>query len=260
MRRPLIAIVGSTALLLTACSSDDGGGTSPASSPKATTVEVGATEYSFDVPEEVAGGVVRMRFTNTGGLPHEGKTEEDVRAVIESGGEPPDWAEDVAGVPGLSPGEAITVTRTLEPGTYAFLCFFPDPEGTPHAALGMYEVFTIAGDTGLTAPEPDATITTTDDGLDVPALSAGQQTVQFQNEGTKPHELFLATFAPGKGVNDVDGWIEGGYRGEPPVTFLGGMQTIPSGESVFLTIDLEPGVEYTAADFSTNSRETFTVS
>src|SRR4249920_213874 len=38
------------------------------------------------------------------------------------------------------------------------------------------------------------------------------------------------------------------------------MQTIPSGESLFLTIDLEPGVEYTAVDFSTNSRETFTVS
>jgi hypothetical protein len=267
MRRPLIAIVGSTALLVTACSSDDGG-TSPTSSPKATTVEVGATEYSFDVPEEVPGGVVRMRFTNTGGLPHEfafarieeGKTEEDVRAVIESGGEPPDWAEDIAGVPGLSPGEAITVTRTLEPGSYAFLCFFPDPEGTPHAALGMYEVFTISGDTGLTAPEPDATITATDDGLQVPALSAGEQTVQFLNDGTKPHELFLATFAPGKGVNDVDGWIEGGYQGEPPVTFLGGMQTIPSGESVFLTIDLGQGVKYTAVDFSTNSRVTFTVS
>jgi len=268
MKRQLISIVGSTALLLTACSSDDGGGTSPTSAPEATTVEVGATEYSFDVPEAVAGGVVRMRFTNTGGLPHEfafarideGKTEEDVRAVIESGGEPPDWAEDIAGVPGLSPGEIITVTRTLEPGNYAFLCFFPDPEGTPHAALGMYEVFTIAGDTGLTAPEPDVTITATDDGLQVPALSAGEQTVEFLNDGTKPHELFIATFAPGKGVNDVDGWIEGGYQGEPPVTFLGGMQTIPSGESVFLTIDLEPGVEYTAVDFSTNSRETFTVS
>jgi len=76
----------------------------------------------------------------------------------------------------------------------------------------------------------------------------------------EPHELVLATFAPGKGVRDVDGWIEGGYQGEPPVTFLGGMQTIPSGESVFLTIDLEPGVEYTAVDFSTNSRMTFTVS
>ena len=49
--------------------------------------------------------------------------------MIESGGEPPDWAEDIAGVPALSPGEAITVTRTLEPGSYAFLCFFPDPIG-----------------------------------------------------------------------------------------------------------------------------------
>lgn len=267
MRRPLIALVGSTALLLTACSSDDGGGASPTPSPEATTVEVVATEYAFDVPAEVAGGVVRMQFTNTGGLPHEfafarieeGKTEADVRAVIESGEEPPEWADDIAGVPALSPGEAITVTRTLVPGSYAFLCFFPDPEGTPHANLGMYEVFSIAGDTGLTLPEPDATITATDDGLQVPALSTGEQTVQFQNDGTKRHELLLVTFEPGKGVNDVDGWIEGGYEGEPPVTFLGGMQTIPAGESVFLTIDLEPGVEYTALDFATNSRETFTV-
>jgi plastocyanin len=267
MRRPLTTIVGSTALLLTACSSDGGGGTTPSPSPEATTVEVGATEYSFDVPAEVAGGVVRMRFTNTGGLPHEfafarieeGKTEADVKEVIESGEEPPDWAEDIAGVPALSPGESITVTRTLEPGSYAFLCFFPDPEGTPHANLGMYEVFTIAGDTGLTLPEPDATITATDDGLQVPELAVGEQTVQFQNDGTKPHELVLATFEPGKGVRDVDGWIEGGYEGEPPVTFLGGMQTIPSGESVFLTIDIEPGVEYTALDFQTNSRVTFTV-
>jgi hypothetical protein len=266
MRRPLIAIVGSTVLLLAACSSSGGGGTSPSASPEATTVEVGATEYAFDVPAEVAGGVVRMQFTNTGGFPHEfafarieeGKTEADVRAVIESGGEPPEWAEDIAGVPALSPGEAITVTRKLEPGSYAFLCFFPDPEGTPHAALGMYEVFTVAGDSGLTLPEPDATITATDDGLQVPELSVGEQTVQFQNDGTKPHELVLVALEPGKGLKDIDGWIEGGYEGEPPVTFLGGMQTIPSGESLFLTIELEPGVEYTAVDFSTNSRETFT--
>jgi len=44
------------------------------------------------------------------------------------------------------------------------------------------------------------------------------------------------------------------------VTFLGGMQTIPASETVFLRIDLEPAVEYTALDFNTNSRETFTVS
>lgn len=273
MRRPLIAIVGSTALLLTACSSGGGGETTPSpraiESPEAVeAVGVTATEYAFDVPEEVTGGVVRMRFTNIGGFPHEfafalideGKTEADVQAVIESGAEPPEWAEDVAGVPGLSPGGSVTVTRTLEPGTYVFLCFFPDPEGTPHAALGMYQLFTIAGDSGLTLPEPDATITATDDGLQVPALAVGEQIVQFRNGGTKPHELALVAFEPGMGVRDVDEWIEGGYQGDPPVTFLGGMQTISEGESVFLTIDLEPGVEYTALDFTTSSRETLTVS
>ena len=154
--------------------------------------------------------------------------------MIESGGEPPEWAEDVAGVPGLSPGQSITVTRTLEPGSYVFLCFFPDPEGTPHANLGMYELFTIAGDTGAALPEPDATITATDDGLQVPALASGEQTVEFENGGTKPHELALVAFEPGKGIKDVDRWFGSGYQGEPPVTFLGGMQTIPAGESVFL--------------------------
>jgi hypothetical protein len=67
-------------------------------------------------------------------------------------------------------------------------------------------------------------------------------------------------FEPGKGIKDVDRWIGSGYQGEAPVTFLGGMQTIRAGESVFLSFDLEPAVEYTALDFTTNSREMFTVS
>jgi plastocyanin len=270
MRRPLV-LLAAAAMSLSGCADggDEDEGSPTTTGPTAATgVDVSATEFAFDVPEKVTGGVVEMRFTNTGGLPHEfafariekGKTEADVKAVIESGGEPPEWAEDVAGVPGLSPGQSITVTRTLEPGSYVFLCFFPDPEGTPHANLGMYELFTIAGDTGASLPEPDATITATDDGLQVPALTSGGQTVEFENGGTKRHELALVAFAPGKGIKDVDRWFGSGYQGEPPVTFLGGMQTIPAGESVFLTIDLEAGVQYTAIDFTTESQETFTVS
>jgi plastocyanin len=267
MMRPLV-LLAATALALSACDGDDADDGSPGGPTATEAIEVSATEYAFDLPAKVTGGVVEMRFANMGGFPHEfgfarieeGKTEADLQAVIESGEGPPDWAEDVAGVPALSPGESITVTRTLEPGSYAFLCFFPDPEGTPHANLGMYEVFTIVGDTGAALPEPDATITATDDGLEVPALTAGEQTVEFQNGGTEPHELVLVVLEPGKGVRDVDEWVEGGYEGEPPVTFIGGMQTIPAGESVFLTVDLEPGVQYTALDFSTNSTERFTVS
>jgi hypothetical protein len=87
-------------------------------------------------------------------------------------------------VPALSPSQSVEVTRTLEPGSYVFVCFFPDPEGTPHAALGMYELFTIAGDSGPALPEPDATITATDAGLQLPTLSSGEQTVGFENGGT----------------------------------------------------------------------------
>ena len=270
MRRPLV-LLAAAALSLSGCADggdEDEGSPTTTGPTAATAVDVSAKEYAFDGPAKVTGGVVEMRFTNTGGLPHEfafarieeGKTEADIKAVIDSGEEPPEWAEDVAGVPGLSPGQSITVTRTLEPGSYVFLCFFPDAEGTPHANLGMYELFTIAGDTGEALPEPDATITATDDGLQVPALTSGKQTVQFENGGTEPHELVLAAFEAGKGIKDVDRWFGSGYQGEPPVTFLGGMQTIPASESVFLAIDLEPGVEYTALDFTTKSKETFTVS
>lgn len=272
MRRPSITGLAATALVLAACSSGSGGDTSRAPTatepPEAPAVNVTATEYAFEVPPEVPGGVVTMEFTNTGGLPHEfgfsrieeGKTEADVKAVIEAGKEPPGWVEDVAGVPGLSPGESVTVTRALSPGSYVFVCFFPDPKGTPHASLGMYELFSISGDSGAALPQPDATITATDDGLELPAVSSGEQVVEFENGGTEPHELNLVRFEPGKSVKDVDRWIGGGYRGEPPVTFVGGMQTIPPGSSVFLTLDLEAGVEYTALDFSTKSKETFSVS
>ena len=94
--------------------------------------------------------------------------------------------------------------------------FFPDPQGTPHAALGMYELFTIAGDSGAALPEPDATITATDAGLQLPTLSSASRRWNSRTGGTEPHELALVVFEPGKGIKDVDRWIGSGYQGEPP--------------------------------------------
>jgi hypothetical protein len=256
----LVAAVGA------ACSDARPGRTQPQANERvATTVQVTATEYTFDVPSEVTGGVVEMRFTNNGAFPHEfalsrieeGRTEADVQVALE-GQAPPKWAEDIGGVPTLSPGESITVTRSLDPGSYVLLCFLPGDHGMPHALMGMYELFTVTGDAGVALPESDAIITATDDALQVPALTTGEQTVKFENGGTEPHELALAVFEPGKSTKDVPQWIDGGYQGKPPVTFLGGMHTISAGESVFLGIDLEPGVEYTAIDFTTGSQQVFT--
>lgn len=117
-----------------------------------TTVQVTATEYAFDVPAEITGGEVEMRFTNNGSAPHEfvlfrikdGKTEADVEAALQ-GQEPPKWSEDLGQVAALSPGESTTVTRTLEPGNYVWLCFLPGEDDMPHALMGMYELFSVTG-------------------------------------------------------------------------------------------------------------------
>ena len=205
-------------------------------------LEVGATEYAFSIPAQVRGGVVTMRFTNTGSLPHEfgfgridpGKGLEDVRKVVESGEEPPDWMHDVAGVPALSPGRSVTVTRTLEPATYVFLCYFPSPDGTPHAQLGMFSTFEISGDTGAAPPQADLVISAGGEGLSVPEITAGEQTVELRNEGPGKHGFFIlraedpdATFEQVFG--SVEKWFEGGLAGPAPAIFVGGMQTIPAG-------------------------------
>lgn len=59
----------------------------------------------------------------------------------------PDAFEDVTDVFDtllFSSGQANWYELDLEPGTYATVCFIPDPSGTPHVMLGMVEVFTVA--------------------------------------------------------------------------------------------------------------------
>lgn len=267
-----VSVIG--VFLLVACASGgDGAPTqTPIASPAAKVVEVGATEYKFSVPPDIRGGVVTMRFTNTGSLPHEfafgridqGRGQEDVRQVLESGQGPPDWMQDVAGVPALSPGRSVTVTRTLEPATYVFLCFFPSPDGTPHAQLGMYTTFQIAGDTGEAPPQADLAISAGGQGLSVPEITAGKHTVELRNEGPGAHGFLIlrpkdpaATFE--QVFASVEKWLEGGLRGPAPTAFIGGMQSIPAGTSVFETIDFEAGT-YIVWDEDSDDRVTVTVS
>jgi uncharacterized cupredoxin-like copper-binding protein len=256
MRPCARAVVLLTVLLaLAACGGDDGN----EAADNAGAIEVKGAEYAFVMPEQVEGSVVSLEISNIGKELHEyalgrleqGKTLEDVRKVLRQGeGDPPSWFKDVAGVPLLSPGEEITITRELQPGTHVFLCFVPSPKGVPHYELGMLKTFEIVGDSGRELPEPDATITANEGGYDIPALEAGPQTVELRNADTKEREFFLVTLKPGKTLDDVDAWGEGGFKGTAPGTFLGAMQTIPPGTSVYLDIELEEGVEYTLSDTS----------
>ena len=222
-------------------------------------IDVQGDEYAFVMPDEAEGGVVRFNVSNTGKELHEyalgrldeGKTLDDVKEALESGeDDPPEWFVDVGGVPLLSPGEELGLTRELEAGTYVFLCFIPTPQGVPHVELGMLKSFELKGDSGARLPDPDAVIVANDAGYDIPELTAGEQTIELRNADDREREFFLVVLEPGTEIEDLDRFFEEGEKGPPPAQFHGAMQTIPAGTSVFIDIDLKEGVEYTLNDAS----------
>ena len=132
-------------------------------------IEIGMIEMDFVVPDTLEAGPQIWKVVNNGlqvhhivlmGVP-EGTTEDDVMELVmmfEAG--PP--ASPAAGatpmMPAINPEEVTDEWYTplfsggqfnlfevdLEPGTYAMICFMPDPSGTPHVMLGMIEILTVA--------------------------------------------------------------------------------------------------------------------
>ncbi len=105
-------------------------------------VEVTGVEYSFSGPTELDAGEVILDFTNGGAEPHEvnivrlndGVTVADYLAGFETGPPP---GVPVGGVQAVLPGRSQRAVLDLDAGNYGFICFIPNAEGVPHAALGM---------------------------------------------------------------------------------------------------------------------------
>lgn len=266
-RRAGLSMTALTILFVAACGNDatvpSGIGAKSASPAKV--VKIDATEYSYSMPRQVTGGVVTFELANVGAQPHEfatgridaGKTAEDLLNALQSGKDPSNfpWIHPFPGVPIMSPGEKISITREVEEeGTYVVFCALPTAQGKRHYEQGMIQSLEIVGDSGLELPEPAATIEATDKGFEVPSLSAGRQVLELKNGGTKEHEFWLWAFDPGKGNKDVNGWVGRGMEGPAPATFFGAVKGIPPGTSVFLEIELEAGVTYTVQDFDSRLR------
>jgi uncharacterized cupredoxin-like copper-binding protein len=252
-----VSLVAMASLALASCG--DGGG------PEGITIT--ATEYAYDMPDRVDGGVTKMNFVNEGAAPHEfgltrlgqGKTLADLDAVLQAGKEPPSWAHDVAGVPPMTTGAEISITRDLEPGTYAFLCFIPIKGGKTHYDLGMKHEFTVEGDSGEEPPEADGVITADEGSFDVPEVTAGSQTLELRDEASEPREFNLASPNPGKTRADANAWFRSGFSGPAPLQLLGAMQSIPPDTSVFLTADFEAGRTYVVSDEENGIQQEFKI-
>ena len=131
-------------------------------------VEIGQVDMDFVVPDSLAAGPQVWHVTNNGLQVHHlvlsrvpaGTTEDQVVELVSSFSAPP-ASPEAAATPVIEPGLAFEDVEEvfftpplsrdrfnlygidLEPGTYAMVCYMPDPSGTAHVMLGMVEIVTI---------------------------------------------------------------------------------------------------------------------
>lgn len=253
---PLAAL----ALLLLACGVNES---------ETNVVELRGDEYGYLMPESIRGGWTTLEFANTGSEAHEfalaklgeGKTIDDVRRYLADPKSqtqpPPDWVQIRAGIPTLDAGEQAALTQQLEPGRYLLLCFLDAPDGKSHIEHGMLRTFDVEGDPVTETPKVDATLTL-GAGLAAPRIDAGERTIELRNDEDRPSSVFLTAFEPGKTEKDLARWEKGGLRGPAPARFLGGVIDLPPHSTVYYTVTLEEGREYTLLDDERGIQKRFT--
>jgi len=260
----VLMLVAAAAAALPACG---GGGSSDSGGPAVITSK--GVEYAYDMPSTVPGGLTRIDYVNAGSQYHEwalakiepGHTAADVRAYLDKhgpNGPPPPWVKDVGGVGVMSPGQQIGITRDLKQGHYAFICFLPGPGGKPHYKLGMFKGFTVTGDSGAKPPKVDGAITANDSGFTVGFLQPGEQTIELRNDAKTPFGFNLFEQKPGHSLTELRAFFKSGdLSKQAPALLLGGVQSIPPGQSYYLNIDIKPGRQYLVIDPEKNAFKVF---
>lgn len=221
--------------------------------PEANVVTINATDYAFDAPDTIVGGLTTFRMVNAGREPHqaviagaEGKTFPELEAALLREGPVPEWATFPAGPGAVGAGDSSIVTANVTPGNYLIYCFIPSPDGKPHVMKGMYRRLVVLPhlEHALAGAEPkaDATVTLSDYSF-APStpLTAGTLTIRVDNKGPQLHELAVERLLPGKTLADWQGWVIGGMRGAPPAEPAGGLVGPDVGKVAWLTITLKPG-------------------
>jgi hypothetical protein len=211
-------------------------------------VEVTATDYAFEAPDEIRSGWTTIRFRNEGTEHHfllfnrlpEGRTYDDY--VVEVGAPFNDvwyelragaigrdkvvpelvealpewfWSVQQFGGPGLqAPGGRGETTIRLEPGNYVIECYVKTAEGEFHGMEGMVRPLIVRSEDGGDAPpSPDATLTITNAGMSmdrVPAAGLRTVAVHFKEhpEGGFPHDAHLARVEDGTDLDALAAWID----------------------------------------------------
>jgi hypothetical protein len=233
MRARPLPILGFVVSLLAAAatgcsggkSSSDDGAVPPATQttvPVAPSVTVTARDYSFEVPLEMEGGVVRVTLQNTGKMKHEAvivaagdtpvdRLKQDLTPLVKGEGKPtPDYLRFQGGVSLVPGGTSEMAFLTLPAGNYVMVCTLTDadtladPAGPPsdaaqrfHYDLGMAVPFTVKKTNTATMPPTDGRILARDWAFETAPLVPGFKVLTFRNDGQQDHSLAVAEFADG---------------------------------------------------------------
>ena len=216
-------------------------------------VTVHTRDFVFaDLPDTIAAGATNFRLINDGPDLHhvwlirleEGKTLSDLMQAFKSGEAGfPSWAVDVGGPNTPVPGEESSATLDLEAGSYVVICVIPGKDGVPHVMKGMVKELTVVPNKQpAPLPKADVLLTLNDYSFafDKP-VKQGVQTIRVENGAQQSHEVVLIQLAPGKKVQDMMAWFEGGQQGPPPGKPIGGTTGFAPGEVNVIRHDFAPG-------------------
>lgn len=185
----------------------------------------------------------------------------------------PEWFAEVrqtGGVGLLAPGEQATATIQLEPGTYVLECYVKAPDGTFHTALGMARQLTVAERRSAAGPPTaDLEVAFADGAMTAPAsIEPGRQIVavhyRHAAEGLLANDVHVARLPEGIDADSVVPWMDwmnvAGLRAPAPVSFLGGVQEMPVGNTAYFAVELTPGRYVWISENAGNGMvQTFTV-
>ena len=195
-------------------------------------------------------------------------------------GDLPAWYKEVkfVGGPGLiAPGKTVVTTLHLEPGTYVIECYVKSPDGVFHSTNGMIEGLKVTEESSkATAPKPTLEMRlSSDKGISVDkSIRPGKHiiAVHFEDQKVQEHflgfDVHLARLNEDTDLKKLAAWMDwskpGGFATPAPVTFLGGTQEMPGGNTAYFHIELKPGKYAWIAEVPNPSEKgmlkTFTVS
>ncbi len=240
--------------------------TSSAGAAGSNTLTVKAAEYTYVLKGSPKAGWTEIKFQNVGVEDHmmamfklkPGITSAQLKKAVLSndqsafqkiaapGGDP-----TVFGGPSLLSPKASTTTMTkLAAGTYGIVCFVPAPDGTPHAAHGMYKVLTVSGKSSATPPTDGVSdVTITDSEITAP--SSGMPAhgwIKVTNNASSGRDITLARYTSDSATFDqanayYNEFFNSGKapEGDAPASLEGGVGGIPKGGTGYFEVDLDNG-------------------